>query len=177
MRKNGKFIFGFMMLIMPFSCTSKHYVEPNKEDHWVDSNNVENMRNVTLIYSLPGGTRAHIIEINSQYELIYKVGTFYKKLYPQENSKVYNNNFEEVKKILSDSQKEMLKNLVLEKEKLLYDDEKIVKDSWEYYLFIDGKQIAFCRKANSENFPYELNSLLNFVFDAIGELHDIGGMS
>lgn len=177
MNKNSKLILGFLMLIMTFSCTSRHYEEPIKENLWVDSNKVENIRNLTLVYSLPGGSRAHVINVNSHYELVYKVGTFFENLYPQENSIVYNNNFEEVKKILSDSQKEKLKNFVFEKHKLVYDDKKIVKDSREYYLFIDGKKIAFCRKANSEDFPYELKRLINFVMDAVGDLHDIGGMS
>lgn len=175
MIKNSELILGFMMLIMPFSCTCMQNEE--LKDNLVDSCKVENMQNLTLIVSLPGGTRAHIIDINSQYELKYKVGVFFPKLYPQKNSLVFNNNIEEVKKVLSDSQKEMLKNFVFEKNKLIYDDKKIVKDSWEYYLFIDWKQIAFCRKANSENFPHELNNLIIFVLDVVGDLYDIGEMS
>lgn len=135
------------------------------------------MKNLTLIFSVSGGTRAHIISINSENELSYKIGSFYVRDSLNESKIKYNNDYKEIRKKLSDNEAEKIRNYYLNKSSLLFNDTKVVKDSWEYYLYIDGEKIAFGRKFNFDNFPLELKEFINYILDITGRLYDIPGMS
>lgn len=135
------------------------------------------MKNLTLIFSISGGTRAHIISVNSENELSYKIGSFYVSDSLNESKIKYNNDYKEIRKKLSDVETERIRNYYLNKNSLLFNDTKVVKDSWEYYLYINGEKIAFGRKFNFDNFPLELKEFINYILDITGKLYDIPGMS
>lgn len=159
-----------VLIILCFLSSCKGQTNEKKEKQ-------ENMKNLTLIYSVSGGTRAHIISINSKNELNYKVGSFYTNNDLDSAKIVYNENYKEVKKTLSDIDVKRINEYYLNKDKLFFNDPKIVKDSWEYYLYIDGKKVAFGRKFNYEDFPEELKKITKYILEITGKLYNIPGMS
>ncbi|GAB3022718.1 hypothetical protein GCM10027051_29450 [Niabella terrae] len=118
------------------------------------------MKELTLIVSVSGGPRAHIIDIGQNNELTYRIGSF-GVADDFDLSKVkWNDNYKDIKKQLNNEGIEKIESYCSRKENLIFNDPKIVKDSWEYYLYIDGNKVAFGRKFNYEDFPkVVLNSL------------------
>lgn len=145
-----------------------------KQTH-INAEKVQCTKDLLLIVS--NGSRAHIISINSLNELSYKVGSFFVSDRLEENNIVYNENYNERKKVLSDSQSKTIIDYCLDSCQLNYNDKKVVKDSWEYYLYIDKNRMSYGRKANFEEFPPKLKELINYILSITGELYDIGGMS
>jgi hypothetical protein len=135
------------------------------------------MKNLTLIFSVSGGTRAHIISINSENELSYRVGSFYVNDSLNEPKIKYNDDYKEIIKTLSEVEAKRIRDYYLNKNSLSFIDTKVVKDSWEYYLYINGKRIAFGRKFNFDDFPVKLKESINYILDVTGKLYDIPGMS
>ena len=135
------------------------------------------MEKLTLIFCISGGTRAHIISINSGNQLSYNVGSFYNNDGISLSDIKYNSDYNEIKKTLSIAEAKKIRDYYLVKKSLLFNDTKIVKDSWEYYLFIDGEKIAFGNKSNFNEFPESLKELINYIINITGELYEIPGMS
>lgn len=137
----------------------------------------ENIQNITLIYSISGGTRAHIISINSKNEVLYKVGSFYPSNNLDSSNLVYKEEYKEVKKRILNSDVKKIKECYLKKDGMLFNDTKIVKDSWEYYLYINGEKKAFGREFNFDDFPEEFKEIINNILRVTGKLHSISGAS
>ena len=138
--------------------------------------NQKSVDKVTLIVSVSGGTRAHIINIDNN-KLSYKIGSFFVLDSLDLTNVVWNKNYKEIRKTLTDKDVEKIKNYSSKKEELRFKDPKIVKDSLEYYLYINGKKIAFGRKFNYNSFPKTLKDLINEILNLIGDLYEIPGMS
>jgi len=172
MKKMSKFLC-FILFALPFcviSCQGQ-----NKENRKTIEQS--KMNELTLIVSVSGGTRAHIINIDQNNELTYRIGSF-SIADDFDLSKVkWNDNYKEIKKQLNNEKIEKIKSYCSRKESLIFNDPKIVKDSWEYYLYIDGNKVAFGRKFNYEDFPTELKNFINYILGVTGKLYDIPGMS
>lgn len=168
--KNNKKLFTLLLLIC-FLSSCNWQTSERKLKH------INDMKNITLIFSVSGGTRAHIISINSENELSYRVGSFYVKDSLNEPIIKYNNDYKEINKTLSKVEAKKIRYYYLNKNSLSFNDTKVVKDSWEYYLFINGKKIAFGRKFNFDDFPLKLKESINYILELTGKLYDIPGMS
>lgn len=163
-----------VIFIVLVSCTGKTNNTP-EEKQTLNTEKIPFMKDLVLVVS--NGSRAHIININSLNELSYKVGSFFVCDRLEENSFVYNENYKERKKELSDSQSKTIIDYCQDSCQLSYNDKKVVKDSWEYYLFINKHQISYGREANFNDFPQELKELITFILNTTGDLYNIGGMS
>lgn len=172
MKKISKVLY-FILLALPFCVISCQ--EQNKESR--ETMDQSKMRELTLIFSVSGGTRAHIIDIGQNNELTYRIGSFSASDDFDISKVKWNNNYKEVKKQLNNDEIGMIKSYCSRKEYLIFNDPKIVKDSWEYYLYIDGSKVAFGRKFNYEDFPIELKNFINYILEITGKLYDISGMS
>lgn len=135
------------------------------------------MKNLILVLSVSGGTRAHIININSKNELSYRVGTFYIDDSSSEPKIEYDDRYKEIRKKLSEIEANKISDYYLDENSLSFMDTKIVKDSWEYYLYIDEKKMAFGRRLNFDDFPLKLKEFINYILGITGNLYDISGMS
>jgi len=161
----------FIILLALCSLSSCDEQSNNKKE------NQGNMKNLTLIYSVSGGTRAHIITINSRNELCYKVGSIFVGDNLDSSKITYSNNYKEIKKTLSDVNIKKINEFYSNKNSLLFNDSNIVKDSWEYYLYVDGKKMAFGWRSNFDDFPKTLKELINYIIGITGKLYDIPEMS
>lgn len=134
------------------------------------------MSNLTLIKCASGGTRAHIISIKSTNVLSYRVGSFI--LNNNDNyTLLYNVNYEEIKKSIPDTDVQKLIECSMDKAALSFQDSTIVKDSWVYFVFIDGERIAFGSSDNLESFPDKLKQLINLILGITGELYSLPGFA
>lgn len=135
-------------------------------------------KEITLIKTIPGGGRSHIIVLTSNGFLRYNVGSIsnldifdYKNIdisnaYIQ---KKYNIDSIEIKKINTIIS-------ILEKQKPFVDT-TIIKDDWQYYIYFDGKKMMFGYEQNISEFPKEWRELIDFILKKVGKLHKLPGMS
>ena len=170
MRKMSNILCFIILVFCVMTCKGQ-----NKENKEIIEQS--KMKEITLIFSVSGGTRAHIINISKNNELTYRIGSF-RATDNFDLSKVkWSDNYEEIKKQLNNEEIEKLKSYCSHKEYLIFNDSKIVKDSWEYYLYIDGNKVAFGRKFNYKDFPAELKNFISYILGITGKLYDIPGMS
>lgn len=170
MKKMSKFLCFILFTFCLISCKGQ-----NKEIK--ETIEQSQMKELTLIVSVSGGTRAHIINIGQNNELTYRIGSFSVKDNFDLSEVKWNDNYKEIKKQLNNEEIEKIKNYCSHQENLIFNDSKIVKDSWEYYLYINGDKVAFGRKFNYEDFPKELKNFISYILGITGELYDIPGMS
>ena len=86
-----------------------------------------------FIISVSGATRAHIISINSNYELCYRVGYYNPDpdSYPDSIIIKYNAAYEPVSSSLSETDVERVKSFYANKNQYYLNDTTIIKDIWE----------------------------------------------
>lgn len=128
-----------------------------------------------LIKSIPGGSRAHIFFISEKGELSYSIGKVldfeYGKFTIDEEYKVKTIMLNpEEKEILSVSFSEISKDSV-------YKDTSVVKDDWQYSLYLDSVQKGFWYSKNTEKIPKELKEITFFIENKVGRLHKLPGTS
>ena len=57
-----------------------------------------------------------------------------------------------------------------------YNDIVVVKDNYEFYLYINDEKIAFSYKSNMNMLPNNLKLALERILKMTGELYDIPGI-
>lgn len=171
-----KNLISLLICILMISCTFT-YTNRTRDKENRETMEQSKIKELILIISVSGGTRAHIIDIGQNNELTYRIGSF-SVADDFDLSKVkWNDNYKVIKKQLNNEEIGKIKSYCSRKEDLIFNDPKIVKDSWEYYLYIDGNKVAFGRKFNYEDFPTELKNFINYILGITGKLYDIPGMS
>ena len=134
-----------------------------------------NGKTLTLIICASGETRAHIISIDSTNTLSYLVGNFLNK--EGSYSITYNADYKEIKRDITSKDAKELMELSIDEEALAYEDSLIVKDGWDYYLFINGRRKAFGSSNHIELYPDKLKRIISLILDIAGELYDLPGFS
>lgn len=129
-----------------------------------------------VIISIPGGARAHIIKVEDSI-ISYGVGSIeIAETISSENLK-FDTTYKEVKKKITSIDKAYLEEIFKNTNSYSFSDTSIVIDSYEYYLYINNKKIAFGYKVNINKFPSNLRTVFERVLKMTGKLYDIPGMS
>jgi hypothetical protein len=128
-----------------------------------------------LIKSIPGGSRVHIFFISKKGELSYSVG----QVVDFEYGKFNINEKYKVKSIMLNSKEiEILRVPILKiSESSAYKDTSVVKDDWQYSLYLDGVKKGFWYSSNTEKIPKELKEIAFFIENKVGRLHKLPGTS
>lgn len=92
----------------------------------------DNGKTLTLIICASGGSRAHIINIDSTNELSYRVGDFISK--DDSYTITYDTDYKEIKRHISNLDAQKLMEYSFDENALAYNDSSIVKDSWDYFI-------------------------------------------
>ncbi len=129
---------------------------------------------ILLIISAGGGTRAHIIRINSNNELCYQVGSV-----NLDNllDITYDTAFKTISKSLSETDEKIFLSFLSKKDQLYLDDADTIKDVWEYHLFINDERIIFGNKYNFDDYPDIIKEFITFILNKTGALYELPGLS
>ncbi|MBQ6286591.1 MAG: hypothetical protein IJK73_02915 [Bacteroidales bacterium] len=130
-----------------------------------------------FIISVPGGTRAHIITINSNYELCYQVGSYNSDGKLDSIIIKYNTEYEPILNSLSEIDVEILKSFYANKNQYYLNDTTIIKDAWEYRLYMNGDRIISGNTHNFDDYPDIIKDFIMFILYKAGVLYEIPGMS
>lgn len=128
---------------------------------------------IMLIKAIPGGSRAHIIAISQSGVLSYNIGSFSNL---ERIALHLDKNYKERVKILKEEKLYLLSNN-LQRISTTYADLKVVKDSWQYYLLIDGKIVFFGYENNQQYFPKEYRDLIIIILKNSHRFYKISGMT
>lgn len=158
-----------LICLLGFGCSSsKKAIKPEKR---ISS------EEITLVKAVPGGSRAHIFTINKSGLLTYRVGSFSEddtELKP--NSFVFNDTYNPLDTTLSlNATSSLFKEIDKFKSKEFI-DQRGVKDSWEIYLYIDRKRVAFFHERTMNDVPKELIKLTEKIISSI-TTYKLAGMS
>jgi hypothetical protein len=132
-------------------------------------------KELCLIKSIPGGSRAHIFLVSKKGELSYCIG----QVLNFENGKFDTDEKYKVKTAILNSQEmEVLKTSFLKiSENFEYKDTLIVKGNWQYSLYLDKVKKGFWYSNNKEEIPRELKEITDIVENKIRVLHKLPGTS
>ena len=130
-----------------------------------------------FIISASGGTRAHIITINSNYELCYQVGSYNPDSNPDSIIIKYNTEYEPILNTLSEIDVDKLKSFYANKNQYYLNDTTIIKDAWEYRLYMNGERIISGNAPDFDDYPDIIKDFIIFILYKAGVLYEIPGMS
>ena len=71
----------------------------------------------------------------------------------------------------------MMKDCFKISENSLYKDSSVVKDNWQYNLYVDGVKKGFWYSNNIKEIPEELREITDIIENKIRVLHKLPGMS
>lgn len=132
-------------------------------------------KELCLMMSIPGGSRAHIFFISKKGKLSYCIGQVLNFEYGKfDIDKKY-----KVKTIMLNSKEiEMLKSSLLKiSESSAYKDTLVVKDNWQYSLYLDDVRKGFWYSNNTKEIPKELKEITDIIENKIRVLHKLSGTS
>ena len=132
-------------------------------------------KKLCLIKAIPGESRAHIFFVSEKGELSYCIGQVLNFEYGKFNiDRKY-----KIKTIaLNLKEIETLKVSFLKiSESSLYKDTSVVKDNWQYSLYLDGIKKGFWYSNNTEIIPKELKDITYIIENKIKVLHELLGTS
>jgi hypothetical protein len=136
----------------------------------VATNVLEN--EIVLLKSAPGGSRAHIMILSKNGSLKYCIGATKDLSSFKIDSVVKDKNYRERAFLLKNE--EMLKiNELIISNGIAFSDSTSIRDSWEYYVYVNGKKIAFGHEKNLNNFPQALRELIALVLHKTGRLYKL----
>ena len=134
-------------------------------------------KEVTLIKSVPGGSRAHIITISRTGKLTYNVGSVsHLERFDWEFVKI-DKQYSTVNVQITLAESDKINRLVENEKTLSYNDKTIVKDNLQYYIYLNARKIAFGYERNFDKYPPNLKLLIDSVIKQIDMLYKISGMS
>ena len=132
-------------------------------------------KELCLIKAIPGGSRAHIFLVSKKGELSYYIG----RVLNFEYGKFDIDEKYKIKTIALNSKEiETLKVSFLKiSESSVYKDTSVVKDNWQYSLYLDGVKKGFWYSNNTEIIPKELKEITDIIENKIRVLHKLPGTS
>jgi hypothetical protein len=134
-------------------------------------------KNIILIKTIPGGSRGHIISISKKGRLTYRIGSISDLKSYNTDFITYDEKYKTTESQFNQSEVLELEGLTKEKKALSFKDELVVKDSWQYYLYLNGELIAFGYEKNFKTYPSNLKFIINMILKETGKLNKIPGMS
>jgi len=169
--KSLKYIFRIIFcLVILNGCKVLEKAERNESTFMLD-------QQISLVKTVPGGSRAHIIQISRKGELCYKIGAISVLDKYDNKNIVFDGGYKEIKKTLNSNTIKDLNSLMQNTTRLHYNDPSIVKDNFQYFLYLDGHKKAFGYELHFDNYPSNLKYLISTILKETGKLYRIPGMS
>ena len=134
-------------------------------------------KEIILVKTIPGGSRAHIIHISEKGNLSYRIGSILNLDEYENKDVVFDKKYKEVKTNLDSKIVSALVDLLEDEKSLSYFDKSVVKDNLQYYLYLNNEKKSFGYENNFNEYPVNLKSLINLILKETGRLHKIPGMS
>jgi len=150
--KSLKYIFRIIFcLVILNGCKVLEKAERNESTFMLD-------QQISLVKTVPGGSRAHIIQISRKGELCYKIGAISVLDKYDNKNIVFDGGYKEIKKTLNSNTIKDLNSLMQN-------------------TTLDGHKKAFGYELHFDNYPSNLKYLISTILKETGKLYRIPGMS
>ena len=133
-------------------------------------------KNITILLSVPGGCRSHIININLKGELKYFIGENIDLKNFIYDSISINTDYKIKIKQLKEVDRLKIEKITSQISKNEDSNSTTLKDAWQYFIFIDNNEFFNGFDEDLKSFPNEIQSLLKLTFDKIKK-YNLPGMS
>ena len=133
-------------------------------------------KNITILLSIPGGCRSHIINIDQKGELKYFIGENIDLKNFIYDSISINTDYKIKIKQLKEDDRLRIEKITSQISKNEDSNFTILKDTWQYFIFIDNNEFFKGFDEDLNSFPNEIQSLLKLSFDKIKK-YNLPGMS
>jgi len=128
---------------------------------------------ITLIKTSPGGGRAHVIYISRDGSYTYKIVAI-SDLDSFDGTCRKDTTYKEMTGKLTQSQRDEIQDFMSQASGIdVIRSNDIIKDAWEYHLYIDNKRIVRVYDANSPGVPVYLRETIKLILALPGDLYEL----